>query len=230
MKIIKLKEEDKYQIKKILQAHTNEVCKVIEIKENELISVSRDKTMKIWKLNNENQFEYYDTITFQNSKSRCNILRLNENEFVTSSCDDKCIKFWNSNDYSNIATINNIEIELTYKTMCLLENDILCVGGTNSKGFYLIKISTHQLIKNILGPNKIFAINECLDGLFLCSIIDEKGNHCLVKYKYEEQNLKKMFEKEKAHDKDIYSCVELNDGTIASGGEGDGYSIKLWQD
>ena len=28
----------------------------------------------------------------------------------------------------------------------------------------------------------------------------------------------------------IYSCVELNDGTIASGGEGDGYSIKLWKD
>ena len=51
-----------------------------------------------------------------------------------------------------------------------------------------------------------------------------------MKYKYEEQNLKKMFEKEKAHDKDIYSCVELNDGTIASGGEGDEYSIKLWQD
>ena len=61
-----------------------------------------------------------------------------------------------------------------------------------------------------------------------CSIIDEKGNDCLVKYKYEEQNLKKMFEKEKAHDDNIYSCVELNDGTIASGG---GYGlIKLWED
>ena len=114
--------------------------------------------------------------------------------------------------------------------MCLLEDDILCVGGDNSKGFYLIKISTHQLIKNILGAKRIYAINECLDGLFLCSIEDEKGNYCLVKYKYEEQNLKKIFEKEKAHDNKICSCVELNDGTIASGGSGDGYSIKLWQD
>ena len=51
-----------------------------------------------------------------------------------------------------------------------------------------------------------------------------------MKYKYEEQNLKKIFEKEKAHDDKIYSCVELNDETIASGGEGDEYSIKLWQD
>ena len=114
--------------------------------------------------------------------------------------------------------------------MCLLEDDMLCVGGCNSKGFYLIKISTHQLIKNILGPKTIWSINECLDGLFLCSIIDEKGNNSLVKYKYEEQDLKKIIEKEKAHNNDILSCVELYDGTIASGGKGDGYSIKLWKD
>ena len=112
--------------------------------------------------------------------------------------------------------------------MCLLENDLFCVGGINSKGFYLIKISTHQLIKNIIGPKRIYSINECLDGLFLCSIIDEKGNNCLVKYKYEEEDLKKVVEKEKAHDYYIYSCVELNDGTIASGGEDN--LIKLWED
>ena len=54
----------------------------------------------------------------------------------------------------------------------------------------------------------------------LCSIIDEKGNLCLVKYRYEKQNLKKIIEKEKAHDSNIYSYVELNDGTIASEGNG----------
>ncbi len=228
MKIIKLIGEDKYQIEQILQEHTHYVSKVIEIKENELISVSLDKTMKIWKLNNENKFELLSTFTFQNNNSYCNILRLNEKEFVTSSQNDKCIKFWNSNNFSNITTINNIYAPATLKAMCLLEDDILCVGGNNSKGFYLIKISTHQLIKNILGPETIYAINECLDGLFLCSIEDEKGNHSLVKYKYEEQNLKKIYEKEKAHDNYILSCVELNDGTIASGGCD--YLIKLWQD
>ena len=47
-----------------------------------------------------------------------------------------------------------------------------------------------------------------------------------MKYKYEEQNLNKIGEKENAHDDRISSCVELNDGTIASGGKGDG-TIKL---
>ena len=99
-----------------------------------------DKTIKIWKLNNENKFECINTINFQNSGSHCNILKLNENEFVTSSFNDKCIKFWNSNDYSNISTINNIESTGSWKNMGLFKNDLLCVGGCNSKGFYLIKI------------------------------------------------------------------------------------------
>ena len=41
-----------------------------------------------------------------------------------------------------------------------------------------------------------------------------------MKYRYEKQNLKKIIEKEKAHDSNIYSYVELNDGTIASEGNG----------
>ena len=48
-----------------------------------------------------------------------------------------------------------------------------------------------------------------------------------MKYKYEDEDLKKVAEKEKAHDNYILSCVELNDGTIASGG--DDKLIKLWR-
>ena len=65
------------------------------------------------------------------------------------------------------------------------------------KNIYLIEISTHQLIKNIIEPESILSINECLDGLFLCSITDDNQNDCLVKYKYEEQNLKKILKRKK---------------------------------
>ena len=110
--------------------------------------------------------------------------------------------------------------------MCLLNNDILCVGGDNSKGFYLIQISTHHIIKSILGPKRIFSINKCLNGLFLCSIIDKNGNNSIVKYKFEGNNLKKVFEKEKAHDSYIYSCIEIENGIIASGSRD--CLIKIW--
>jgi WD40 repeat protein len=153
--------------------------KVIEIKENELLSVSYDNTMKIWKVNNENKFECFKTINFQNSEKSCNILKINENEFVTSSESDKCIKFWKEIDISNISIIHNIENSYTWNNMCLLEDDILCVGGNHSKGFYLIKISTHQLIKNIIGIKTIYSINECLDGLFLC---EERANSFIFNF------------------------------------------------
>ena len=163
--------------------------------------------MKKWEIKN-NKFECTKTITFQNSNSWCNIFKINENEFVTSSQDDKCLKFWNSNDYSNITTINNIESNWTFKILCLIKEDILCVGGYNSKGLYLINISTHQLIKNVLvGPQIIYSIYECFDGLFLCSIKNENGNYALVKYKYENEDFKKIVEIEKIHEDDIFIRV-----------------------
>ena len=111
--------------------------------------------------------------------------------------------------------------------MCLLEEDLLCVGGINSKRFYLIKISIHQIIKNIFDPKTIYCIYNCLDNSILCSIIDEKGNNYLVKYKYNEGNLIKIFEKEKAHDNYIWICIELNNMITASGGCD--CLIKLWK-
>ena len=47
-----------------------------------------------------------------------------------------------------------------------------------------------------------------------------------MEYKYEEQDLKKK--KKKAHDNSIYSCVELNEGTIVIGGFDN--LRKLWED
>ncbi len=226
MKVIRLIEEDKYKVEQKLEKHFDNVYKVIEIKENELISISGDKTMKIWKLNNENKFICINSIIFQNSTLNCNILQLNKREFVTSSCGDKCLKFWNMNNYSLIKTIENIVTYYGFKRMCLLEDDILCVGGINLKGLYLIQISTHQLIKNILETNSIYSIIHLVNGQFLCSIKDSNGIFSIVFYEYEKCNLKKIYQKDNAHDNDIFSCVELFDGTIASGGSD--ILIKIW--
>ena len=206
--IINLIDENKYNVEQKLKGHSGFVHKVIEIRENELISVSYDKTYKIWEKKND-KYESKKSVTFQNSNSDCNILKLNENEFATSSYSDKNLKFWNSNDYSNIATLNNIEANWPSRSLCLIEEDILCVGGVKSKGFYLIKISTHQLIKNILGPKQIYSIYECFDGLFLCAIQNEKGNCAIAKYKYDKEDLKEIVEKEK-YIKEVIFILALN--------------------
>ena len=227
MKIIKLIKDDIYEIHQTLIGHTNDVFKIIEIRKNELISISRDKTMKIWILNNENKFECITTLVFENKVSNGNILKLNEKEFVTSSCLDESLTFWNSYNYQNITTLNNISTPWSLKTLCLLEKDILCVGGRNSKGFYIIKISTHQVIKTINGSiTTIWTVEKCMDDLILCSI-DHDGKHNLVKYKFKDGNFNEITEKVKAHNKNIHSCVEINEEFVASGGEDK--LIKLWK-
>ena len=67
MNIIKLINEDKYILEQKLIGHNHSVWNVIEIRENELISVSYDKTMKKWEIKNDNKYECTKTITFQNS-------------------------------------------------------------------------------------------------------------------------------------------------------------------
>ena len=224
MKIIKLIGEDKYEIDQTLTGHKDWVINVIEIKENELISISKDPTMKVWIINNQNKFECITNICLEESFK--NIIKINEKEFAISSCYYKYIKFWNSINYTYIISIEDIIIVEPIRIMCMLNEDILSVGGSQGRGFYLIKISTHQLIKTIIGPYSISSIVKCRDGLILCAVWENK-NYSIVKYKYENQNLIKIFEKEKAHKRYIWSCIELNDKILASGGEDN--LIKLWK-
>ena len=109
----------------------NTIMKVIEIKDNELISISGDKEMKIWILNKDNIFECITNIIFQDEISTSNIFKLNQKEFVTYSFIEENLKFWNSNNYSIITFIKNIELFGIFQTMCSLNNDILYVEGDN---------------------------------------------------------------------------------------------------
>ena len=62
MNIIKLLKEDKYSIEQKITGHKSSIMNVIEIKNNELISVSCDKEMKKWEIKNDNKFECIKTI------------------------------------------------------------------------------------------------------------------------------------------------------------------------
>ena len=109
MNIIKIIDENKYNLVQKLTEHTHCVRNVIEIIEDELISVSQDKTMKKWEIKND-KFECTKTITFQNAVFECNIIKINEKEFVISSYGDKYLKFWNSYDYQILQQLKILKI------------------------------------------------------------------------------------------------------------------------
>ena len=228
MNIIELKNDNTYILKQKLIGHSDNVCRVIEIKENELISVSMDKSFKVWILNNNNLFQCITNIIFQETNdSYCNILNLKKNEFVVSSHKDKYIKFYDCIKYSFIICLNDIETEFGLN-MCLINDNILCIAGYNKKGFYLINISNHQIMKNIIGYNSIFFINKCNDGMLLCSIVDENEWNYVCKYKYENGDLIKKYIKFKPNEYIAFTIVELENGIFATGGMDK--EIKIWKD
>ena len=226
IKLLKLFDNNKCRVEGTIGAHTNFIYKFIEIKKYIFVSISKDKTMKIWKINDNKNLVIDKSIEFQEKNSSSNILKINENEFVTSSFgNDWNIQFWNSN---NIKLIKKIDLIPNWprKNMCLLDDDTLCVGGSFYNGFYLIKISKHELIKQIIGYN-VFSIIKYNDGTFLCGVEDEKDKkNYIVVCSYVKNNFEIKMEKKYEHSNHILSMVKLNDGTIISGGKNE--EIKFW--
>lgn len=65
------------------------------------------------------------------------------------------------------------------------------MGGSNIKGFYIINVLNHQLIKNFLGPKIIWSIIKSYDNLILCSLIDKNENLSLDLYEFIDYNFVK---------------------------------------
>ena len=157
-----------------------------------------------------------------------NIFKINENEFVTYQGEEfKSIKFWKRDNYENISTINNID---NLYSWLLFEDDLLFIGGRLE--LYLVKISTHEIIKKVEIPGIIWSLFKCMDGNILFAVWGGFKNNHIIKYKYENQEFIKIARKRKAHHNYIYNVIELDNGIIISGEANqskDSFEIKVWQ-
>ena len=212
-----------YKVIQILNCDSP-VYKVIEYKNN-LVSVCNKGIMQEWRKNN---LKYYNVtnIIIQKINSSCNILKISNNEIVTSSREDKVLKFWDF-QYKNIFTINNIETQWASGCICMLNSEILCVATSYSKGFYLIEISSHQIINKINGPRFVYSIIKCFDDYFLTAVIGKDYDNSINKYKYEKGKLILINENLNVHDGSIHTLAQLENGLIASGSND--RCLKIWE-
>ena len=226
MKMIKL-DKEKYTIEQTLEDHKGHVVKIIEFNTNELISISNDTSMKFWNINQENRnFICVKSVTFQNNVNYyIGILKIKENEFVTVSNGDNIIKFWDYTNYSLIKEIKGINPCFTYHHICLINENILCVGNYDSQGLFLFNINTREIIKKINGFQNSYAFIECMDGTFLCGA-KENNDFKIIKFKYENDDLKKINVINQVSTSYIYDVIELYDGSIVSCGNDN--LIKIW--
>ena len=223
MKIIELN-NDTYNVIQTINCDSP-IYKVIEI--NNLISVSNKGLMQIWEKNKLNNIYYNVTnVIIQKTYSSCNILQISNNEIVTASRGDKILKFWDF-EFKNIFTLNNIETQWASGCICMLDIDILCVATSYSNGFYLIQISTHQIINKINGPRFVYDIIKCIDDYFLAAVIGKDYDNSIIKYKYENGNFIFMNQIVNIHEGSIHTLVELENGLIVSGSND--RLLKIWE-
>ena len=133
MRIYELKKDDSNLIKQ-LEGHTDISLKVIKL-ENKLISCSRDKTMKIWEKNEEDDYNCIKSIIISdNSGKNTNILQINENKLVSSSVESSYIKFFDiKQNFEEITTIKDISVNWSWNSMEIFNENILLIGGSDNK-------------------------------------------------------------------------------------------------
>ena len=182
--------------------------------------------MKIWEFDG-NKYNCTNTFTISNSNSWTNILRINKDKLVSSAYSSNYIKFWDiKNNFNEIKTLNNIET-CYWNSMCMINDNILLIGGYSSGGIYIINTDNYQMISQVHKNIKyVYSIIELMNGNILIGCCDENSKYSLIEYKYENNDLIKILSKDNAHSGYIYGLIEMNDGMIISCSSD--YSIKYW--
>ena len=207
--------EDGFDLIQTLNGHSNPIDKIIEVDEK-IISCSSDKTMKIWVKENSN-YLCTKTIVINDEEyfGHTNILKINHKEIVSSSEGNNYIKFWDvKNSFKEIAKIEDVNSKSLNCSMCMINDKILIMASLHN-GIFIIDTIEHKLIGNY----KMFCFYSVVslsDGTILGGCKKEKNNHCLVQYKFENNDLIEINSKENVHTNIITGLVENSYGIIFS--------------
>jgi len=202
-----------YQLINIFYENITTIYKLIELKNENLLTCTLDGNINIWKksYNNEYNVLYSNCLT-----DYCyDILEIRTN--ILAICENIVIKIFDLNYYY---TIYKIDLRDKAKNFCLLNNNILLVN--ESTIFEIIDLNNICIIKNIKKKlnekNNIYVKNN---NIF---ISNEFGiNH----YIYYNNELILKHYKNKMHNNYINYINILNDNTLITIGKDN--LIKIWK-
>ncbi len=225
LKIIKnINNNNESENQVIKNAHNRSITKIIELKNNNIITFSYDYSFKIWKLNNKNN-KYGIIYQFKDTNQLSDGLEIKDNEIILYAVETnpKSLVFYNLYKNEKIKTLNDLDL-------C-----IYCIG------YRIIKINNAQIV--IAGDGIVYLI-DANNYLILNAINSDCCNYCILKlsynlfligddngtitqYKINNNTIIKESYKLKSHEDWILSMTLLNDKIIS----GNGYSneIKIWK-
>ena len=204
-----------YKIEQTLNEHKDWVNGIIELNNKKLISCSGDKSIIIYsKVNNKYKKDYK-----LNINDVCwNVIQTQENEICYSE-GSYSIYFYDVINKKYIYKIENISIA-SNNCFNMITKDLLLILGKNI--LTIINVNQHKLIRKINVPNSDSIFSSCILNKNNILTGDYRGQ--IKHWRIEEDNLKLISIKEKAHNYKIFILLKLEDGHILSGSK----EIKIW--
>ena len=228
-----------YLIQKIV-AHESDSWKILYIYENNhLISCGSDSLMKVWKFTfnfNENnkininynltqiikEHKYWISSIIQVKNRKKNI------NYLVSGSGDTAIKFYDV--YNNYKIVHSMDRVICCQQGTLVNYDDrhFLIGGGRGIFFFVVNFVNFQVETKILGNNE--EVNSILvlknnkyikNGGFIIG-----GKERSFHYVYE-KTYKSRIIKYNAHEKYIYSIVQIGDNLLASSSYDN--AIKIWK-
>ena len=220
LKIIKINDNEYENIQIIKNAHNNWITKIIELKNENIITFSRDYSFKIWKLSINNKYE--EIYEFKDSNKLSDGLEIKDNEIILYSLYPESLVFYDLNKNEKIKIINNLKLNsgCSIRIIKLNDNEVAIAGN---RKVYLIDINNYLILDEINSDCCNFCILKLSNNLFL--IGDKNGT--ISQYKIENKKIIKESSKIKSHENEIFSMTILNDMIISGGIRSN--DIKIWK-
>lgn len=227
LKILKIKNRKEYEdIQIIKNPHRCGVGRIIELKNENIVTFSGDCSFKIWKLNNNNKYEQINQIfdRYNTTANSLDGLEIKDNEilYISIATPQPSLAFFNLDKNEKIKCITNLNIYYDWlgNRIIKLSDDKVVVGG--DKKIYLLDINKYLVLHEIDTDQCNYCMLKISNNLFLSG--DKKGT--ITQYRIENKKLIKQSWKNKSHEGFVYSMIMLNDMVISGGGNND---IKIWK-
>ena len=198
------------------------ITKILELKNENLITFSWDYYFKIWKLNNNNKYE--KIYEFKDINELNDGLEIKDNEIIlyALNTNPQSLVFYNLNKNEKIKTLNNLNLLVgtnVGERIIKINNDEVAIAG--NKKIYLLDINNYSILQDINYDYCNRCILKLSNTLFLTG--DEKGT--ITQYKIENKKIIKESFKLKSHGW-INSITLLNEMIITGGYSNE---IKIWK-
>ena len=194
IRIIKILNDDEYLIDETLTKHKANINMIIELDDGRYASCSEDKKIIIWKYRKFRE-RYCKEFSLKNELGIVySIFQVNDKEIISLSSGH--IYFWNINTKEIENKLDNFYAGFGTNIFSFIGNsndnsertDLLAIAGFTNKGIYILKISTHEILKNINSCyQNVLCIYKTINSNYLT--MEEENNNIYFKiYKFNDND------------------------------------------